>query len=252
MKLFLTSSLNNYKKIDGQKVVNEIDNQNGIVDQLKEALTRTTAIAFVPSNPNDLAKTNENSTIVVESLKLSGINFDHYYIVDKSNVKEAVQNSDMIFLMGGDTQLQNEFFKAINLKHLLKDYDGVIVGVSAGSINAAGDVYSSPEGEIDLGKETHLEGLGLTNLNLEVHFTLDDKMFSNDELIQRKAILEESMSRELYAICDGTHVLSSNGDEIIYGEAYRISDGVITKICDNKQHFKLPTKDIKEGYTINK
>jgi len=38
MKVFLTSNLNHYEKIDRVKVAKEIDNTNGLVDQLKSKL----------------------------------------------------------------------------------------------------------------------------------------------------------------------------------------------------------------------
>lgn len=62
------------------------------------------------------------SGLLFESLKLLGIVFDEYNVFDSRTINKA----DFIFLSGGDTFLQSEFFKEIKLKELLKGFDGII------------------------------------------------------------------------------------------------------------------------------
>ena len=53
--------------------------------------------------------------------------------------------TDLIILAGGHVPTQNRYFQEINLKSLLKNYQGVILGISAGTMNSAETVaVSSP------------------------------------------------------------------------------------------------------------
>ncbi len=146
-KLFFTSNTKHYYKINGRKVPNEIDNTNGIVDQIKQLIGGNNAILYIAASPDDSEKADNYASLIFEGLKASGITFSEYLILDnrtKDNAYEYVKRSNVIFLSGGDTYIENEFFKQIHLKELLHDFDGIIIGQSACSINMAELVYNSP------------------------------------------------------------------------------------------------------------
>ena len=42
--LFFTSNTKHYHKVNGKKIPNEIDNTNGIVDQIKERINENSTI----------------------------------------------------------------------------------------------------------------------------------------------------------------------------------------------------------------
>jgi len=151
---------------------------------------------------------------------MAKVNFGLYEYIKKSNV---------IFLSGGDTYIENEFFNQIHLKELLQDFEGIIIGQSAGSINMAESVYNSPE-EGDLSEPIYFEGLGLSDINIEPHFVLDITGFDEMQMYQRKHQLEESKKRQIYALCDGSHILETEESIIIYGKAYLLKDGIITNM----------------------
>ncbi len=56
MNVFLTSHLNNYKKKENIKIITEIDNSNGLVDQIKSLLTNNNSVLYFPTDPNYKAK----------------------------------------------------------------------------------------------------------------------------------------------------------------------------------------------------
>lgn len=233
MKVFLVSNLLNYKKINGENIPTEINNENGIVDSLKESLPIRDSIVFIASDPNNYEKVDKYSNVTFKSFELSGIAFDNYYTLDNRNAdkaKELIENSNMIFLSGGDTLTQNEFFKSIKLKELLKDYKGTILGVSAGAINLANIAYDSPETILDIDKPHIFEGLGKTEINVEPHFILNTTNFNEDELAQRNEILKESKNRDIYALIDGSHITIENNNSTLHGEGYLIKDETITQL----------------------
>ena len=143
--------------------------------------------------------------------------------------KEFVDKANLIFLSGGNTFLQSEFFKEINLKALLENYNGIVVGQSAGSINMAKDVFNSPE-QSENSDPIYFEGLGLTKMNIEPHWKNDISAFDEDEKYQRNYILEESEKRAIYGLCDGSYILINNDEVKIYGETYLIKDRKISRI----------------------
>ena len=51
---------------------------------------------------------------------------------------DNIKNADIIFIMGGDTQRQNLFLERYKLKKMIKEANGIVIGVSAGAINLGG------------------------------------------------------------------------------------------------------------------
>lgn len=240
-KLFFTSNTKHYHKINGEKIPNEIDNTNGIVEQIKQLINGNNAILYIAASPNDSEKVDSYASLIFEGLKLSGITFSEYLVLDnrtKNNASEYVKKANVIFLSGGDTYIENEFFDQIHLKELLQDFDGIIIGQSAGSINMAESVYNSPE-EGDLSEPIYFEGLGLSTINIEPHFVLDTTEFDDMQIYQRRHQLEESKKRPIYALCDGSHILETDDSIIVYGKSFLIKDGAITQICGDKQTFSI-------------
>jgi len=242
--LFFTSNTKHYHKVNGKKIPNKIDNTNGIVDQIKERINENNTILYIASNPENSKEIDSYASLFFEGLALSGINFSEYLILDnrtKDNAKEYIKKANVIFLSGGDTYIENEFFKQVHLKELLKNFDGIIIGQSAGSINMAKFVYNSPEKKEE-SEPIYFEGLGLSNINIEPHFTLDTTEFNEMQLYQRKHLLEESKKRPIYALCDGSHILETNKSITVYGKAFLIKDGSIIQIGKDKEAFHIEIK----------
>jgi dipeptidase E len=51
--------------------------------------------------------------------------------------------------------------------------------------------------------------------------------------------LPDSCIRPFYALVDGSYILSEDNSAYIYGEAYWVKDGTITKVCENNQSIQL-------------
>jgi len=231
----LASDFKNYIKSDGKKIACPMDNSNGIVDQIKNNMKDYKKIVFVASDMNN---THENvlnyANILFESMKMVGINFEQYLVLDgesKENTADYIKDASLVFLCGGDTYRQHEFFDIINLKELLRDYQGLVVGQSAGALNMAIDVFNSPE-EQDSSEPIYFDGLGLTNINIEPHFVYDTSSFDDNEKYQREAIIKESYNRPIYGQCDGSHIfIDGDNNATVYGETYLIENGTIKCIC---------------------
>lgn len=227
-KLFLVSS----PFTEPGKPLNE---KNKFVERLLKCEYKS--VLMITSAPEDIGFTEGFSNAIKYTMELSGFTFDDYKILDdrnKAHAKELVGSSDLIILGGGHVPTQNAFFAEIGLKDCMKGFDGTVLGISAGSMNAASTVYAQPEEEGEASDpkfRRFLEGLGLTDVMLLPHYQ-DTK----DSILDGKKLFEEvtypdSYGRKFIAICDGSYLYSDGSAEKICGEAYLIQDGSIRKIC---------------------
>ena len=200
---------------------------------------------MVTSAPSDIRFSESFSYAIQHTMALSGITFENYIILDdrnKMDAQELVAASDFIILGGGHVPTQNAFFAEIGLKDCMKNFDGTVLGISAGSMNAASIVYAQPEEEgeaADPNYRRFLKGLGLTNVMLLPHYQ-DTK----DRILDGKKLFEEvtypdSFGRQFIAICDGSYLYADGTAERICGEAYLIQNGTIRKICDEGEEYPL-------------
>lgn len=237
----LTSDFGNYEKVNGEKITLPMSNENGIVNQLKESLKGTNKVVFVSSDIDSTPESISSYTrIFFDSMKMIGIKFNEYLIIEGTNYDKAseyIEGADLVFLCGGDTYNQNILFSKMKLKQILSNYSGIVMGQSAGALNMATNVFNSPE-EKEESNPMYFDGLGLTTINIEPHFELDDTNFNEDELYQRAAIIKESFNRPIYGQCNGSHIyINEDNVATIYGETYLIHNGKIEKICDNQKSF---------------
>jgi len=121
-------------------------------------------------------------------------------------------------------------------------YHGLVIGISAGTMNSADIVYSQPEekGEaVDPTYKRFLSGLDLTKTMILPHYqaTKDDVL---DGLrIYEDIAYKDSFGRTFYALPDGSYLFIDKGKEMLFGEAYMIKDGRLTKVSDDGQVLEL-------------
>jgi len=233
-RIFLTSNLGCSIKINGIRYSQEMNNINGVVDQIKRVLSRNRKMLFFVSNPNDFVTNDDYARLTFESFAKSGITFDNKVVIDnrfQDDLAGEVKTADIVFLSGGKTEIQMKFFEEIGLKGALKDYKGVIIGQSAGAMNLANEVLCPPEEEEEIGQNFNWPGLGKTSISIEPHFVLN--VIDELDIKLRNELLKISSNKVLYAICDGTHIFIDDNSEKIYGEAYIIENGNISKINDS-------------------
>ena len=200
---------------------------------------------MITAAPSDTAFTEDHSFAIRHTMELTGIEFEDYVILDdrnKEQAEELVRASDFIILGGGHAPTQNAFFTEIGLRELMKDFEGTVFGISAGSMNAADVVYEQPELEgegIDPDFQKYLPGLDLTKTRLIPHYQeIRDKVLDGKRLFE-DITCPDSIGKEFYALCDGSYLYSDGITERICGEAWLIKDGIIRKICEEGEEYCL-------------
>ena len=229
MVCFLTSS----PVIPGTELLNPA---NSFTDELRCCFCRDCRTLFICSDPDLYDKTDFFANATKEIFENAGFSFGSFCILDSRNehkAPELVKNSDLIILAGGHVPTQNRFFNRIGLRGLLKDYAGILIGISAGSMNSAEIVYAQPEREgeaVDPAYQRFLPGLGLTKTMLLPHYQENKDDILDGQRVYEDIAFSDSYGRVIYAIPDGSYLFIKNGKEELRGEAYRISEGKMSQI----------------------
>lgn len=235
-ELFLTSSPFD----EPDRVLNPA---NQFVEKLTDSLRNAKKALFIASAPDDIAATEGFAREVRETLERSGIVFEEYNILDSRNGGDAnalVADSELIVLAGGHVPTQNKFFEKIKLRELMAEYEGVVMGISAGTMNSADIVYAQPELEgesVDETYERFLTGLNLTKYMILPHYQYTKNLMLDGKRLFEDITYSDSCGRVFYALSDGSYLYAKDGVERIYGEAYLIQDGVCTQISADGEEF---------------
>ena len=200
---------------------------------------------YLSGYPDDGEENDESAEVFMQDLINAGIKIESISVLDRRNPGDAealVTASGLIILDGGHVTSQNCFINFIGLRQLLRDYKGVVLGVSAGSVNSADTVYAFPvrDGEaVDPDYQRRLPGLALTKINILPHYadykdeTLDGMRFIED------IVFPDSMGRAVYALQDGSYLFTDSEHVEIRGEAYEIKDGTIRPIASDGEAVLL-------------
>jgi len=232
MTLFLTSSP---CVIGAPRVI--LNPANGFVDRLRDSLPRWPRLLIVASDPDDHGNTCHFGNEMVYTLREYGMPCGSFNVLDGSNGEDAsilVNTSDLIVLMGGHVPTQNAFFQEIGLREILADYEGVIMGISAGSMNCADLVYAQPEepGEsIDPNYERYLPGLALTNVNILPHYQQVKNNILDGKRLYEDITYADSMGKKFYILVDGSYYYQDEDHAAFFGLVSSVRNGILEEFC---------------------
>lgn len=245
IKLFLTSSPGGSYKKDGRRFPCELDNTNSFVDQLKSDWKEKTKVCIISGDPDNFERNDSIREQFAQAFPMSGLPVVEMVTCDHRKDHEILRHLssfDCVILSGGHVPTQNVYMKEIFLTDKLEKWDGIVIGISAGTMNLADLVYAQPElpGEsMDPDYERFLTGLGLTDLMILPHY-----QELKDDILDGKRVMEDitypdSMGRTFYALVDGSYVLIQNGERRLFGEGYRLSDGEIVQISKENEVISI-------------
>lgn len=125
----------------------------------------------------------------------------------------------MVWLAGGDTPTQFGYFQKYGLDAIIKKHKGVIIGMSAGSINLAETAICTLSCEHH--RQEIYKGLGCVNISVEPYFVRSEV---SDELI------ELSKKYIIYGLCDDSIIICTDEKVEFWGEIYKLSNGNIEQV----------------------
>lgn len=245
MKLYLTSSPTGSYRSNAPEDYKGFNPANSMVDNLKKDWSECARCLIIAADPDAAMANNEMRFYFEKVLRETGLPISGMDLCDSRNGEEIIEGLlgyDMIILGGGHVPTQNAFFHKIGLIEKIKEFDGIIMGISAGSMNCAELVYAQPElpGESISGTyQRYLEGLGLTQCNILPHYQAVKHDMLDGKRLMEDITYPDSIGHKFYVIPDGSYILQREGVPVIYGEAYLMAEGELHQISENGRTFLI-------------
>ena len=243
MTLFVTSS----PYIEGAPGA-FLSNANGFVDRIREVLPPNPRALFICSAPDDRGGTSRFAAETCGAFAMEGMAFSSYHVLDRFNAKQAyhlICTSDLIILCGGHVPTQNAFFRKIRLRHILHNFKGTVMGISAGSMNMAGIVYMQPEesGESVPEFRRFAPGLALTPVNILPHYQKAKDYWLDGKRLYEDITYADSIGHEFFLLPDNSYFYQDDQGLLLCGKAYRLKDGIMEQLTDTDDVLDMALLD---------
>ncbi len=239
MTVFLTSSPSG--PLDGSRPVNGLDRMNGFVENLKERWRENARCLMITASPDAYGQNDEMTCFFERAVKKAGLSVAEFQLWDGRTADlsgKDLHAYDVVFLGGGHVPTQNQFFRRICLREKLQGYEGIVIGISAGTMNSADVVYAQPElpGEsVNPEYVRWMEGLNLTKTQILPHYQMVKDYDLDGRRLYEDITCEDSMGHEFLVLTDGSYLLAEHGTETVFGEAYAMADGRLRQVCATDQ-----------------
>lgn len=241
MIAFLTSTLGDFYLMD--EMVVDLVSKNDFTVNLRKIWKRGSKGLFISADPTDFSGNDRMRDEFFRAFRVAGLAFERLDICDGRMRGELdLSNVDVIILGGGHVPTQHKFFEKISLGEHLKSFDGILLSLSAGSMNCAELVYSIPELEgeaLDPSYNRWLRGLGITKCMMIPHYQYFKDVHLDGKHVIHDIAIPDSVGKKFYALPDGSYIVCTDGKEYLYGEGHLISDGEIRKICSDGEFVEL-------------
>ena len=213
-------------------------NLNGFVDRIRGVLPPNPRCLYICSSPERPDLNCLFGADIFMAFANCGVHFRAYQVLDGRNAHRAAQlvaDSDLIVLAGGHVPTQNAFFQSIGLRQLLQGHPGVVMGISAGSMNSADVVYSQPEEEGESAPELQrfLPGLGLSKVQILPHYQKTRTMLVDGKRLFEDITYADSMGHTFYALPDFSYIVDDGRFTTLFGEGYRIQNGILERLTSH-------------------
>ena len=245
MILFLTSSAIGTYRSEEPLTYSGFNPANGLADELRSFWKEDSRCLMISAFPEETELNERLREEDEEILRDTGLSFSSMDLCDARNGRECasrLHSYDFVILGGGHVPTQNAFFRETGILDAFRGFEGIVMGISAGSMNCAEMVYAQPEMPVEAADPSYrrfIPGLGLTKYNILPHYNA-----VKDDLVDGLRLFEEitipdSMGHTFYAIVDGSFLLETGDRAEIRGEAYRIRDGKFEQISGYGEVYRL-------------
>jgi len=220
---------------------------HGLGDMLKAELRDMKSIVYVPGSPKDEKKLQKAKEEYIPNFRncfeMVGIKFDDEVFIeptmDINEAQEKVKNASFIMLMGGDPFDQKELCEKLGLISLLKSFDGVLMGFSAGAMLMSKYIIITPCSEKYPDFQI-CEGLNFDEISIYPHNNTSEETYPDTLVVGKETYKKEDLLKvaneygNFYLLQDnGTDISiikSSNGNIEFYiennGKIWEVSDEI--------------------------
>lgn len=233
---------------------------HGLGEMFKEELIDSKSIVYIPGSPEKIEKAKEKYIPAFrQHFNNVGISFDNEVLISpEMNLDEAqkvIRNASFIMLMGGDPFKQKEMCEKLGLLEELKNYQGVMLGFSAGAMLMSKYIIITPCSEEY--PEFHIEeGLNLDGISIYPHNNTSLEEYPEilnvgDETYKREDLLVvANQYGEFYLLQDNLREDGKTDVSIIKSkngilEFYKENDGKIWMVTGNEIFLEKESKKIR-------
>ena len=195
------------------------------IKMLKSEIKGRHSIVCIASDFYSYKMTDHFWSIFYDMFCNAGLEFESSMVIDSrmtpEMAREYTKNADVVWISGGDTPTEYKYIKEYGLDDILKEYDGVVIGMSAGTLNLAQTVICAIcNGHYE---QVIYDGLGLVDITVISHYDMKE--------VQQE-ILDLSMKYEIYLMTDGSHILCNENGKRYYGDIICLNKGEIKTISN--------------------
>ena len=172
---------------------------HGLGELFRQELAGNGSIVFIPGGAERVEKAkNKTVPIFLEHLKNVGIEFEENILITpdltKEQAREAVKHADMLMLLGGNPFRLKELCVEQDLIKELREYKGLMVGLSAGAMFMSKYIIVTPCSEEYPDFQVE-EGLNLDGISIYPHNNTEEeeypeKLVAGDEIYVRNDLLK--------------------------------------------------------------
>ena len=195
-----------------------------IIDFLNKYSLNNKNIAFITADFSDYSSNDKYIKKLIKLFNDKKFIFNSVYIIDNRidsyEMKNYIKDSDIVFLLGGDTLKQIKFINKYKLKNIIKEKNKVVIGMSAGSINMAKRVVLARDIDDGIPNLSIYKGIGITDINIEPHCD-----FKNEE--HWKDIEEASKYSNIIVMHDDCYIIVDNDVTSYYGSYVKMTNSSI-------------------------
>lgn len=217
---------------------------HGLGDMFKAELRDTKSIVYIPGSPEKIEKAKTKYVpAFTNHFKNVGIEFDEVSLItpDMTNdeAKQKIKDASFIMLMGGDPFKQKELCVKLGIWETLKNFNGVMVGFSAGAMIMSKYIIITPCSEEY--PDFHIEkGLNFDDLSIYPHNNTAEEIYPNtlvvgDGTYQKKDLLKVAKEYGNF------YLLQDNGIDV---SIIKSIDGKIEYYIENNGKIWEVSEDI--------
>jgi len=156
-------------------------------------------------------KRREMISAYFTSLGASTVEFVDY-LTEAEEIARRIDQSDLVYFTGGVASILLERLKAKGIDHLLQQYEGVVVGRSAGALALCKNCVITDRAKKEM---TKMKGLGLVDLSIKVHY----------EPSKDRELKKLSNQGAIFAVPSGAAIVYSYNCLSFIGEAFLFRNG---------------------------
>ncbi len=222
---------------------------HGLGRMFKSELANMNSIVFIPGGTSKVEKAKSKYVpLFLRHFKNVGIDFRNAYLItpdlSSDTAKQMIKKASFIMLMGGDPFSQKEMCVKLGIMDELKNYNGIMLGFSAGAMLMSKYIIVTPCSS-EYPDFCIEEGLNLDDISIYPHNNTSSEVYpvelvSGDETYKKSDLLQVAKQYgKFYLLQDNANATGKTDVSVI-----KSHNGRIEFYTENNGKIWLADKDI--------